>query len=177
VSNEAAAEEPKPQGEEGGDASAAPAPKGKRKIIITIAALLLLLGVGGGTAWWFLKGPAEGDKVADAEAGAHPAEEEEAPEAFVDVPAMQVALRGADGSSRMLKLHVMLVPGEKTPEEIEPRLPMLIDRYQPFLRELRPEDLAGSAATFRVKEELLIRSNQALGKGAVRDVLIQDLMQ
>jgi flagellar FliL protein len=175
VSNDAAKEEPAPSEE--GEPAAAPAKPKRKKLIVIVAALVLLLGGGGGAAWYFLKGPAEGDKVAEGDAG-HAADEEEAPEAFVDVPPMQVALRGADGSNRMLKLHVMLVPGEdKTPEDIEPRLPMLIDRYQPFLRELRPEDLAGSAATFRIKEELLIRSNQALGKGAVRDVLIQDLMQ
>jgi flagellar FliL protein len=52
---------------------------------------------------------------------------------------------------------------------------------QPFLRELRPDDLAGSAAVFRIKEEMLSRTTQALGQalgaGAVRDVLIQDLVQ
>lgn len=171
MSNDAASEEPTP-GE--GDVPAAPAKAKRKKLIVMVAALLLLLGGGGGAAWYFLKGPAEGDKIAEG----HAADDEDVPEVFVDVPAMQIALRGADGSNRMLKLHVMLVPGkDKTPEDIEPRLPMLIDRYQPFLRELRPDDLAGSTATFRIKEELLIRSNQALGKGAVRDVLIQDLMQ
>jgi flagellar FliL protein len=153
---------------EGADEAAPPpAPNRRRKLLIGAVSLLLLLGGGGGAAWWFLGGLAETDKIAEAP---------EAPESFVDVPPMQVALRGADGSARMLKLHVMLVPGELTPEEITTRLPMLVDRYQPFLRELRPEDLAGSAATFRIKEELLIRANQALGEGSVRDVLIQDLM-
>lgn len=165
MSREVASEEPE---EVVDGAEAPPPPNRRRKLVIIGIALLVLLAGGGGGAWYFLKGPAEGDKIA---------EEVEAPETFVDVPPIQVALRGADGSSRMLKLHVMLVPGDKTPEEIEPRLPLLIDRFQPFLRELRPEDMAGSAATFRVKEELLIRANQALGAGAVRDVLIQDLMQ
>jgi flagellar FliL protein len=77
----------------------------------------------------------------------------------------------------MLKVHVMLVPGSLSVEELTARLPLVVDRFQPFLRELRPEDLSGSAATFRIKEELLIRANQALGTGTVRDVLIQDLMQ
>jgi flagellar FliL protein len=175
VSNDAAKEEPTPS--EDGEPAAEQQDQCGDDDDQLLALGFRRRGGGGGAAWYFLKGPAEGDKVAEGDAG-HAADEEEAPEAFVDVPPMQVALRGADGGNRMLKLHVMLVPGEdKTPEDIEPRLPMLIDRYQPFLRELRPEDLAGSAATFRIKEELLIRSNQALGKGAVRDVLIQDLMQ
>jgi flagellar FliL protein len=153
--------------DEGTEVAAAPTPNKRRKLIVAAVALLLLVGGGGGAAWWFLGGPAAEDKIA---------EEVEAPETFVDVPPIQVSLRGADGSSRMLKLHVMLVPGDKTAEEITPRLPLLLDRFQPFLRELRPEDLSGSAATFRIKEELLIRANQALGPKAVRDVLIQDLM-
>ena len=159
-------------GEDGADApnaeaaeAPAPPPNGRRKLLIGGLALLLLLGGGGGAAWWFMAPHGAETEVA------------ETPDAFVDVPPIQVALRGSDGSARMLKLHVMLVPGERSIEEITPRLPLLLDRFQPFLRELRPDDLAGSAATFRIKEELLIRANQALGPGAVRDVLIQDLMQ
>lgn len=158
-----------PEAGEEADTAAAPPPRNRRRKLMLIAlAALLLLGGGGGTAWWFLRAPASGDQLADVA---------EAPDSFVDVPTIQVALRGSDGSSKMLRLHVMLVPGTRSPEEITPRLPLLVDRFQPFLRELRPEDLSGSAGTFRIKEELLIRANQALGPGAVRDVLIQDLMQ
>ena len=46
-----------------------------------------------------------------------------------------------------------------------------------FLRELRPEDLNGSAAVFRVKEEMMARMTATLGANMVRDVLIQDLVQ
>ncbi|GAA4009867.1 hypothetical protein GCM10022280_03680 [Sphingomonas swuensis] len=162
-----AATEPEDKEEEA--PAEAPPPPGKKKRLILIIAAVVVLALGGGGGWYFLSGGEE-TETADHEA-------EEAPEAFVDVPPIQVSMRAADGSSRMLKLHVMLVPGSLTEEELTHRLPQLIDRYQPFLRELRPEDLAGSAATFRVKEELLIRSNQALGVGSVRDVLIQDLMQ
>ena len=165
MSNDAATEEPTPEWAEAD--AAPPKPDKRRKLLMIAIALLLLLGAGGGAAWWFLGGPAEEDKLQEVA---------EAPETFVDVPPIQVSLRGADGSSRTLKLHVMLVPEELSPEEITARLPLLLDRYQPFLRELRPEDLSGSAATFRIKEELLIRANQALGPKAVRDVLIQDLM-
>lgn len=149
------------------EAETPPPKRPRRKLLVIAVAALLLLGGGGGAAWWFF-GDHGGEKAEEVA---------ETPDAFVDVPPIQVALRGSDGSARMLKLHVMLVPGERSVEEIEPRLPLLLDRFQPFLRELRPDDLAGSAATFRIKEELLIRANQALGPKAVRDVLIQDLMQ
>jgi flagellar hook assembly protein FlgD/flagellar basal body-associated protein FliL len=157
-----------PEGDEvAQDADATEAPRPKRKMLLVIAiAALFILGGGGAAAWYFLAAAPSDAVVA-----------EPPPETFVDVPPMQVMLRTADGGSRMLKVHVMLVPGTLTPEELTARLPMFVDRVQPFLRELRPEDLSGSAATFRVKEELLVRANQALGAGSVRDVLIQDLMQ
>lgn len=72
----------------------------------------------------------------------------------------------------------MLVPGRKTNlEELKKKLPILLDTFQPFLRELRPEDLSGSAALYRIKEEMLLRSTAAIGADQVEEVLIQDLVQ
>jgi flagellar FliL protein len=98
--------------------------------------------------------------------------------ALVDVPAMLLNLRTANGEPRYLKLHFMLVAKNAgSVDLIKGRLPAVIDAYQPFLRELRPEDLAGSAAVFRIKEELLLRAVDVLGGDAVSDVLIQDMVQ
>jgi flagellar FliL protein len=91
---------------------------------------------------------------------------------------MVVNLRSADGQQRFLKLRFVLVPAEGTTEdEVRARLPVILDSFQPFLRELRPEDLSGSAAVFRLKEELLIRAGEVFGSGRIRDILIQDLIQ
>lgn len=159
-----------------------PANKKKRKIVGGAAALLLLGGGGGAYAML------SGDSKAEAH-GEAPAEEADAAEGegghggeggakFVDVPPMVINLRSADGAARFIKLHFMLVPGPKgTEEKLKEQLPLLLDAYQPFLRELRPEDLAGSAAVFRIKEELVVRATGALGAGQVKDVLIQDLIQ
>jgi len=179
-----------PASPEGGDADgAAPAPKKSKKLILFGAVGAVLLLGGGGGAWMFLGSSAKPAAEAGAE-GAHeaPAKEDaksehgggegKEGEAFVDVPAMVVNLRSADGSARFLKVHFMLVPGEKaSAEQITTKLPLLLDAYQPFLRELRPDDLGGSAAVFRVKEEMLVRAHQVLGDEMVKDVLIQDLIQ
>ncbi|MET3827899.1 flagellar FliL protein [Sphingomonas sp. PvP055] len=183
---------------EGGPDAPAPA-AGKRKKLILFGAIgaVLLLG-GGGGAWMVLgssakpateanaegghEAPAKAEHGGGAEGGAegggdHGGGEKEG-EAFVDVPAMVVNLRSADGSARFLKVHFALVPGDgMTAEQITAKLPLLLDAYQPFLRELRPDDLAGSAAVFRVKEEMVVRAHQTLGDGAVKDVLLQDLIQ
>jgi flagellar FliL protein len=165
--------------EEEGAPAPPPKPKSRKKLIVIGAAAAVLLLGGGGGAYMMLGGPAS-----EAAAGEHEeaaAESEgghgEGAPAFVDVPPMVVNLRSPDGATRFLKLHFVLVPGKKTSEELTAELPLLLDAYQPFLRELRPEDLAGSAAVFRIKEEMLRRSAERLGPGAVKDILIQDLVQ
>lgn len=153
-------------------------PNKRKRMIVAAVAGLVLLG-GGGGAYVFMGDGAKAAESADDhdEAAAGEGARGEA-EQFVDVPAMVVNLRNADGGSHFIKLHFMLVPGpETTPEALTGKLPLLLDAFQPFLRELRPEDLGGSAAVFRIKEEMLVRANQTLGAGYVKDVLIQDLVQ
>jgi flagellar FliL protein len=176
-------------------AKPAPAKKSKKKLlIIGAAAGVLLLGGGGGAFFMMSGGEAKaeaaegghGEAAAEAEGGHGEAAAEggghggggEGKDAFVDVPPLVVNLRSPDGAARFLKVRFMLVPGPKaTAESLKEKLPLILDAYQPFLRELRPEDLAGSAAVFRVKEEMLVRATAAAGPGAVKDVLIQDLVQ
>jgi flagellar FliL protein len=166
--------------DDNGEAKALPAPGARKKKMVMIgAAALLLLGGGGGGAYYMMhKGGGE-----EAAGGAHGAEVaepegEDGKPAYVDVPPMVINLRSADGQQRFLKLRFVLVPAEgTTKEEVENRLPLILDSFQPFLRELRPEDLSGSAAVFRLKEEMLIRAGESFGRGKIRDILIQDLIQ
>lgn len=141
----------------------------KRKMVIAaaIGAVVLLGGAGAGVA--LMSGGEGGEEPAGA--GVQSA-------SYVEVPPMIVNLRSGDGQARFLKLRFIVVatdPGKS--EEIKEKLPVILDALQPFLRELRPEDLNGSAAVFRVKEEMMARATQVLGAGLVRDVLIQDLVQ
>ncbi|WP_010544747.1 flagellar basal body-associated FliL family protein [Sphingomonas elodea] len=171
----------------------APAPNKKKKLIIIGAATAAALTLGGGGAAFFMggkstaktethgeeaaaeEGHGEGEAKAEGEAGHG---EGEGKGKFVDVPTVSVNLRSPDGSARFLKLHLMLVPGPKTTDAaLKEQLPVVLDAYQPFLRELRPEDLGGSAAVFRLKEELMVRATRVLGPGMVKEVLIQDLIQ
>ncbi|WP_010185056.1 flagellar basal body-associated FliL family protein [Sphingomonas sp. PAMC 26605] len=156
-----------------------PPAKRKNKLIIIGAAAALVLAGGGGGAFFFLGGTkdAKTEKAAKPNPAAEAGEGAEA-ESFLDVPPVVVNLHSTDGATRYLKLHFELVaaPGVKA-EELKKRLPLVIDAIQPFLRELRPEDLAGSAAVFRIKEQILLRAGDALGPDQVKDVLIEDLIQ
>lgn len=97
---------------------------------------------------------------------------------YVEVPDMMVNLRTTDGERRYLKVRVTIEAASADDKKsIEARLPAIIDGFQGFLRELRPEDLAGASGTFRIKEELMIRVNRSGGPGRARDVLVQELIQ
>ncbi|MGN7999364.1 flagellar basal body-associated FliL family protein [Sphingomonas sp. 22176] len=166
-----------------------PAPNKKKKLIIIGAATVAALTLGGGGAAFFMGGKsaakteAHTEEAASAEGEGAAAEGEGGKEGegkgkFVDMPTVSVNLRSPDGSPRFLKLHLMLVPGAKTTADaLKEKLPVVLDAYQPFLRELRPEDLGGSAAVYRLKEELMVRATRVLGPGMVKEVLIQDLIQ
>lgn len=168
----------------------------KKKLLIGGAAALLLV-VGGGGAAMFMAGDHSetGADRADVEATAEARDATDVPEPvtgddeggkegaegelpLVDVPAMIVNMRTANGEARYLKIRFMLeATSASKVEALKAKLPAIIDSYQPFLRELRPEDISGSDAIFRIKEEMLVRATRVAGKKMVRDVLIQDLVQ
>lgn len=140
----------------------------KTTLLAAIATTLVLAAVGGGALLW----PKAGDADADGPSAST------ASPSYVDAPAMVVNLRSADGRAHFLKLRFVIVASSASKTAlITERMPVVIDALQSFLRELRPEDLKGSAAVFRVKEEMMIRAQTALGKGSVAEILIQDLVE
>lgn len=162
-------------------AGAAPA-KSKKKLFIIIGAVIALLAAAGGGYYMLVAN--KGDEAATEghddpmAAEAEKAHADATPPNYVDVPEMVVNLRTADGQSRFLKIHFMLsaASADAVPQITE-RLPAIRDALQPFLRELRPEDLAGSAAVLRVKEELLRRARAQVPPDTLNDVLIQSMVQ
>jgi flagellar protein FliL len=55
-------------------------------------------------------------------------------------------------------------------------LPRLIDSFQVYLRELRLEDLRGSAGIYRLREDLLARVNEAAKPVKIKDVLFKEML-
>jgi flagellar protein FliL len=146
----------------------AAAPKSKRKMMIAAAAVLLLIG--GGTTWFFFFRQ-HGEQV---HAEAAPPK----PPVFMEVPDMMVNLIGAPGERiQYLKVKVVLeVKEEKQVETIKPTMPRVTDVFQTYLRELRPNDLNGSAGMFRLKEELTRRVNAVISPGQVNAVLFKEIV-
>ena len=68
------------------------------------------------------------------------------------------------------------VPRAEDVEKVKAATPRLQDLFQTYLREIRPEELRGSAGTYRLREELIARANVAVAPGAVSDVLFTQML-
>jgi flagellar FliL protein len=169
------AEEGAPEGE---GAEGAPAQKGggKKKLILIVAAVLLLAGGGGGGYWFFVK------RNAAAAGEGHEAAGPPKKTAFVDLKEMMVNLAGQNTQqtgerARYLKLRVSLEVGDPhLVAEVQPLLPRIEDSFQVYMRELRMNDLEGSAGVYRLKEELLRRVNVAVYPAKVDAILFKEIL-
>jgi flagellar FliL protein len=61
-------------------------------------------------------------------------------------------------------------------ERVKLAMPRLQDMFQTYLREMRPEELRGSAGTYRLREELIARANLAAAPAQVTDVLFTQML-
>src|SRR5690606_20737513 len=77
---------------------------------------------------------------------------------FVALPEMLVNITGPDGRPAYLKLKLTLeAPNEETVTALGEHIPRVSDQFNGFLRELRTDDLSGSAGAYRLRLELLRR--------------------
>jgi flagellar FliL protein len=136
-----------------------------------IGALVLVIG-GGVGAYFFLFSGGDEQAVEEAHVPVTPPEV-----AFYDVPDILVNIQSADGNPAYLKLAVSLeMENEEEKTGMTALMPRLVDQFQAYLRELRMDDLKGSAGIARVKEELLRRVNVAAAPYRVRDVLLKEMI-
>lgn len=189
---------------EGGTEGEGGAKKKKLPLLfIIIPVALLVLGGGGGAAFFLLKpkpaeaagghdAPAKGghDKPAKKEAGGHGEGSGGAADAatgaitegpdgvtFYTLPDLVVNIQSADGRPTFLKLKLTLEMADAgLASHLQSEAPRMQDMFQSFLRELRPDDLAGSAGTFQLRAELLRRVNLIAAPGKVDAVLIEEML-
>lgn len=177
-------EEAKPEdAPEGAEGAAAESKKGfvkkllanKKLLIIAAAGLLLVLGGTGAGLYFFVfsAAPKTDGQVAEAE----PVPVTPPKVAFYDVPDIIVNIQSADGSPAYLKLGTSLeLNSEEEKAGMTALMPRIVDQFQGYLRELRIDDLKGSAGVLRLKEELLRRINVAAAPYHVRDVLLKEMI-
>lgn len=174
-----------PQG--GGGRSGGARGGGKRrggKVIVLAGVVLLLVIVAAGAGLYFsgLLGSGE-QKAADQQAGGarttSGAQDSGAvPVAvFYDLPEMLVNLNSAGRKQSFLKIRVSLeLQNALDVSRVEAVMPRVADSFQVYLRELRVEDLQGSAGMLRLREELLSRVNAVVSPAKVNDVLFKEML-
>lgn len=149
--------------------------KSKKKLILIAAPVLLIL-IGAGA---FFSGMLDSlmGKEQHAEENKEEVVEEKTASVYYELPQMLVNLNSPGRRSNFLKIVVSLeVPEAKDIEGLELAMPRIIDNFQVYLRELRVEDLRGSAGIYRLREELLFRVNAAVRPARVTDVLFKEML-
>ncbi|MBR0643455.1 flagellar basal body-associated FliL family protein [Plastoroseomonas hellenica] len=156
---------------EAGKAEGAEAPpaRGGRKKLVLLALPLLLAGAGAGL--WF-SGVFGAGHAAEA-----PQRAEVPPPAFIDMPEIITNLNVPGRRPVFLKLRskIEVSRGDEVPA-VQAAMPRLMDLFQTYLREMRPEELRGSAGTYRLREELLARANIAVAPARITDVLFIEII-
>jgi len=167
-----------------GDATAGDAPKqgfvkkllGNKLVLFGGAGLILLLVLGSGAYWFFFSG-SSAKPTELAEGAPEPLPVTPPNITFYDVPDIIVNIQGADAAPAYLKLSVSLeLDGPEEKAGLTALMPRIVDQFQGYLRELRMDDLKGSAGVVRLKEELLRRVNASAAPYRVRDVLLKQMI-
>ncbi|MDR3533176.1 MAG: flagellar basal body-associated FliL family protein [Rhodopila sp.] len=161
-----------PKPETGDTAEKAGKKAGKRKLVLLAVPVVLLLAGGG---LWFsgilphLLGMNKHEE--------HVEEAKPHPPTYVELPEMVANLNANTHRPSYVKLTARIeVPKPDDVERVKAALPRLQDMMQTYLREMRPEELRGSAGTYRLREELLVRANAAVAPAKVSDVLFTQML-
>lgn len=137
---------------------------GGRKKLILVVAPLLLAGIGAGLWFGGILPPLLGmGSPPSAAPDGVPQAEAPRPPAFFDMPEIIANLNATGRRPVYVKLRSKLeITRAEDAAAIQVAMPRLLDLFQTHLREMRPEELRGSAGTQRLREELVARANIAV---------------
>ena len=178
MTDQTATEEPDVEAGADGEDGEGPA-QGRRisgkKLVLFIVLPFLLIGAAGGGI--YASGLLDSLLGTEQQEGELMAEEELTPSVYYEVPEMLVNLNTSGRKIGYLKISVSLEVGsEEDFPKLDAVLPRIVDDFQVYLRELRVEDLRGSAGLQRLREELFMRVANAAAPTVVRDVLFREML-
>ncbi len=161
-------------GEDGGGPGNGRRVPGKKLVLFIVLPFLLIGATGGGI---YASGLLDSLLGIEEHDGELMAEEETGPPVYYEVPEMLVNLNSSGRKTGYLKISVSLEVGsEEDFTRLDLVLPRIVDDFQVYLRELRIEDLHGSAGLQRLREELFMRVSNAAAPTVVRDVLFREML-
>jgi flagellar protein FliL len=153
-------------------ATEAPGSGTKRRLIV-FGAPVALAGLGCGL--WFsgvvpsLLGIRHDAPTAEADAPSQPI--------YVDLPELITNLNNNAPRTSYVKLTVRLeLRKQHDVERVKAAMPRLQDLFLTYIREMRPQELRGSAGTYRLREELIARANLAAAPAIITDVLFTQML-
>ncbi len=147
---------------------------GKKLVLFIILPFLLIGAAGGGIYASGLLDSLLGIEESD---GEFMVEEDLGPSVYYELPEMLVNLNSSGRRAGYLKISVSIEVGtEDDFPRLDAVLPRIVDSFQVYLRELRVEDLHGSAGLQRLREELFMRVANAAAPIVVRDVLFREML-
>ena len=183
---------PPPEAEPAAEGEGAPVVAKKKlplKLVIAAGAGALVILGGGGVAAVLMMGggKAQAHKAAhktpaakkdgDKKDGPNPISQGPDGTVFYTMPDMVVNIQSADGRPTYLKLKLAFqMADEDSAEAIAPNQLRLNDTFQSFLRELRPDDLAGSEGSYELRQEIQRRVNLVIAPSKVNAVLVQEML-
>ena len=143
----------------------------RRLLLFVILPLLLLLAGGAGYYFFFFKKAQDETK----------AEKPPPPPktyVFYNLPGFVVNLPSSTaGRTSFLKVTISLeLDSQADVPKVQAVMPRIVDHVQSYLRELRPEDVKGTAGISRMRQEMLDRVVAAAPGAKVDDVLLQELL-
>ena len=157
-----------------------PAKKSKKKSIVILVILFLLVASGAGLFFLGIIGGKgstnqSSEEVIQFDEDGNPIIPKQS--IYYDLEEFIVNLNVGSKRPSFLKVTVSLeLPGEAQVPPVEARLPRIRDSFQVYLRELRSEDLQGSAGIYRLREELLLRINKIVYPAEVNDILFKQIL-
>ena len=157
-----------PDGEQGQETVPATPPKGKSRKKLLLA-VLVLLGLSGAAVAYAtgIAGKLSPDAKAapTAEAGS------------IDLPEIIANLNVGARRSSFVRIKARLELAHKTDEAtVLAATPKIQDLFQTYLRDMRPEELRGSAGSYRLREELMARANIAVAPARVTEILFVEML-
>jgi flagellar protein FliL len=154
-------------------ASEAPPKRARKKLIILLVAMVVVLAAAAGL--WFT-GVLPALLGMNKDGHAHQEAGKAMPPSYVDLPEMVANLNGARKPAYIKVLVRIEVAKAEDAEKVKAATPRLQDLFQTYLREIRPEELRGSAGAYRLREELIARANIAIAPSTINDVLFTQLL-
>ncbi|HUB46840.1 MAG TPA: flagellar basal body-associated FliL family protein [Acetobacteraceae bacterium] len=150
----------------------APAEPSRRRKLLMLAGPLALAGLLAGLwfsgmlpRWLGLSHP----HAPSAQAAAQPI--------YIDLPEMVANLNGNPRRPSYIKLDARIEVASKEDEDrVRQAMPRLQDLFLTYMREMRPDELRGSAGLYRLREELIARADAAAAPARITDVLFTQML-